>query len=99
MSGSNAAEVIESIKTELEQIKKESFPPRGGRASPLAPAGGVGRMEWKNPGSIRSSGWFRQSCSATKTEKTNDECQTARPDTARRPGNLHGAEHGSLAPT
>ena len=25
--GSNAAEVIESIKTELEQIKKESFPP------------------------------------------------------------------------
>src|SRR5271168_2113660 len=26
--GSNAAEVIQSIKTELEQIKKESFPPR-----------------------------------------------------------------------
>ena len=99
MSGSNAAEVIESIKTELEQIKKESFPP-GGVAPALLPR----RAEWedwsgKNPGSIRSSGWFRQSCSATKTERTNDECQTARPDTARRPSNLHGAEQGSLAPT
>jgi hypothetical protein len=56
MSGSNAAEVIESIKTELEQIKKESFPP-GGVAPALLPR----RAEWeewsgKNPGSIRSSG-------------------------------------------
>ena len=48
MSGSNAAEVIESIKTELEQIKKESSPP-GGSRQPSCPGGrsgknGVGRI-------------------------------------------------------